>query len=96
MSGPAGRVTAGLQPLGYGPVGIAGPCQVVRQQFGLALDKIGEMRFQRRSRTGVQFLPPRAQQGAVRGVLHQRVLELVGRVRRCAARKQQAGLSQPR
>ena len=69
---------AGLQPLIDRALGIAGSSQMMGQQFGLALDEIGEMLLQHRRDPGVQFLPPCAQQGAVGGVLHQRVLEQVG------------------
>ena len=48
------------------------------QEFGLALDEIGEMLLQHRRDPSMQFLPPGAQQGAVGGVLHQRVLEEIG------------------
>jgi len=41
------------------------------EQFGLALDEISKMLFQRRRDARVQFLAPAAQQGAVGGVLHQ-------------------------
>ena len=55
------------------------------EQFGLALDDIGETRFQCRGDTLMQFLPSPAQQRAVGSVLHQRVLEQVGGVRSDAA-----------
>ena len=34
---------AGLQPLIDGALGVAGGCQMMGEQFGLALDEIGEM-----------------------------------------------------
>ena len=83
-------MAAGFQPLIDRALGIAGGGQMMGQQFGLALDEIGEMLFQRRSDPGMQFLPPPAQQSAVGGVLHQRVLEQVGGVRSGAAAEQQA------
>src|SRR5215471_18558724 len=53
------------------------------------------MLCERRSDTGVQFLSPGAQQGAVGSVLHQRMLEQVGRSRRDAAAEQQPGFAEP-
>ena len=43
----------------------------------------------------MQFLPPCAQQGAIGGVLHQRVLEEIGGLRRDTAAEQQPGLGEP-
>ena len=59
------------------------------QQFRLALDKIGEMLFQRRRNARVQLLPPPTQQGGIGSILHQRMLEEVGGVRSGTAAKQQ-------
>ena len=64
------------------------------EQFGLALDEIGEMLFQRRRDARVQFLPSPAQQGRVGSVLHQRVLEQVGGMRSDAAAKQQSRIAE--
>ena len=88
-------MSAGLQPLIHGALGVAGGGQMMRQEFRLALDEIGEISFQHRRGAGVQFLAPAAQQGAVGGVLHQRVLEQIGGVRRRPAAEQQPGLGQP-
>jgi hypothetical protein len=44
--------------------GAAGSRQVMGEQFGLALDEIGKMLFQRRRDARVQFLAPAAQQAA--------------------------------
>src|SRR5436190_22734205 len=79
-----------LQPLMGSALRVAGGCQMMGEQFGLALDEIGETRFQCRSDTPMQFLPSPAQQGAVGGVLHQRVLEQVGGMRSGAAAEQQS------
>ena len=57
---------AGLQPLIDRALGIAGGRQMMGEQFGLALDEIGEMLLQRRRDARVQFLPSSAQQGASR------------------------------
>ena len=85
---------AGLQPLIDRALGIAGAGQMMGQEFGLALDEIGEMLLQHRRDPGMQFLPPCAQQRAVGGVLHQRVLEEVGGVRSDAAAEQQPGIAE--
>ena len=57
---------AGLQPLIDRALGIAGRGQMMGEQFGLALDEIGEMLLQHRRDAGMQFLPSPAQQGASR------------------------------
>jgi hypothetical protein len=64
----------GLQPLLDRALGIAGGGQVMGEQFGLALDEIGEVLLERRRDARVQFLPSAAEQGRLGGVLHQRVL----------------------
>ena len=77
-----------------GALRVAGGCQMMGEQFGLALDEIGEMRFQCRGDAPMQFLPSPAQQRAVGSVLHQRVLEEVGGMRSGAAAKQQSSIAQ--
>ena len=47
-----------FQPLVDGPLGIAGGGEMMRQQFRLALDEIGEILFQHRRDARVQLLPP--------------------------------------
>ena len=83
-----------LQPLMRGALRVAGGCQMMGEQFGVARDEIGEMRFQCRGDAPMPFLPLRAQQRAVGGVLHQRVLEQVGGMRSGAAAKQQSRIDQ--
>ena len=94
MGQALGGMLAGLQPLIDRALGVAGGGQMMGQEFGLALDEIGEILLQHRRDPGMQFLPSSAQQRAVGGVLHQRVLEQVGGVRRGAAAKQQSGIAQ--
>ena len=43
-----GGMLTGLQPLIDSPFGIAGCRQMMGQEFGLALDNVGEMLLQRR------------------------------------------------
>jgi hypothetical protein len=62
-----------------------GLCEMVREDLRLGSDSIGELLSEHLSKTRVQFLAPFAQQGAVGGVLYQRVLEEVGGVRRDTA-----------
>jgi hypothetical protein len=50
------------------------------QKFGLLIDHFGKALFENRRDSAVQLLPPRAEQGSVGGVLHQRVLEQMGTV----------------
>jgi len=87
-------ILAGLQPFVDCTLGIAGRGQMMREQFGLALDTIGEILLKHRRNTGVQLLPLSAQQRAIGGVLHQRMLEEVGGMRRGAAAKQQSRVAE--
>jgi len=68
MGGAVGGTPASLQPLIDGARGIAGRCQMMREEFWLALDEIGETLLQHCGDAGVQFLSPRAEQSAVGGV----------------------------
>ena len=95
MGRTRGGMLAGLQPLIHRALGIAGSGQVMGQKLGLALDEIGEKLLQHCCDARVQFLASGAQQCAVRGVLHQRVLEEIGGLRRDTAAKQPPGLDQP-
>ena len=61
MGRASSSVPAGLEPLIDRAFGIGGRGQMMGQQFGLALDKIGEMTLQHSRGTSVQFLPPSAQ-----------------------------------
>jgi hypothetical protein len=60
---------------------------MMRQEFGLTLDEIGEILLQDPRDACVEILPPRAQQCPVSSVLYQRVLEEVVGLRRDAATK---------
>ena len=53
---------------------------VTRQQLRLAIGDIRELNFEGFGDTGVKLAPRFAQQGAVGGVLHERVLEEIGRI----------------
>jgi hypothetical protein len=69
---------------------------VVSEQCRLGRDNLREPAFEGGSDARVELLPPAAQQGAVGGVLHQRVLEAVLRVGRRAAPVDQLGGDQLR
>jgi hypothetical protein len=71
-----------------GPLGVAGGGQMMGRNLGLALDEIGELLLQPCRDAGVHLLALCAQQGAVGGVLDQRVLEEIRRLRRDAAAEQ--------
>ena len=69
---------------------------MVRKQRRLGCDKVREPAFQGASDAAMKLLPAAAQQGAVSGILHQRVLEGVLRVGRSAAAVDQLGADQLR
>ena len=69
------RILAGLQPLVDRAPCVAGGREMMGEEFGPPLDKIGETLLQCRRDTSVQFLPSCAQQGAIGGILDQRMLE---------------------
>src|SRR5258706_6700556 len=83
-----------FEPLINRSAGVACAGQMMRKQFRLALDEIGEILLQYRGDAGVQFLASRAQQGAVGGVLHQGVLEQIRGMRRDAAAEEEPGIAQ--
>ena len=65
------------------------------EELELAVDQLGGMGFERFGDLRVQLLARAAQQGALRRLLHQRVLEGVDRVWRRAALEHQLGSDQP-
>ena len=69
---------------------------MVGEQRRLGRDNLREPVFEGRGDAGVQLPAPVAQQGAVGGVLHQRVLEGVLRIGRCTAAVDQLGARQLR
>jgi hypothetical protein len=67
---------------------------VARQQFGLVLGNLRELTFQRFGNASMKRAPRLPQQGAVGGVLHQRMLEQVAGMRWYALPEQQASGNQ--
>src|SRR6266699_1440378 len=94
MGQALGGMLAGFEPLIDRALGIAGSRQMMRQEFGLALDDIREIPFQYCRYPSVQLLSPSAQEHVVGGVLHQRMLEKVGGMWRGTAAKQQSCISE--
>src|SRR5262245_14346286 len=58
---------------------------MMRQDFGLSDSDVRKALRQNRSNAGMELLPRPTKQGAVGSLLHQRVLEHVDRIGRCAA-----------
>ena len=89
------RRSAGEQPPIYGPVVNPGLREMTGQEFGLALNDSGELRFERSGDTRMKLHSPAFEEGRVGDVLDQRVLEGVGRVGRLAAPENQVGADKP-
>ena len=68
---------------------------VLRQPCRLLLEGLRKAFFEHRRDAGVQLLAGPAQQRAVCGILHQRVLEEIYRLRRQPPAEQQAGVDKP-
>src|SRR5258705_8978493 len=64
---------------------------MLRHKLGLSRCNLGKLAFQRGHSASMQLLPSTAQQGAVRGVLHQRVLKGVRGIRRRPTPEHQLG-----
>ena len=91
---PPDRAHAGQVPVVQRRRVLAGRGEVLREQFGLGLDRRREVVGQHLCDLRVQRLAPRLQQRVVGGVAQQRVLEGVGRLRRQAAPEREAGFDQ--
>ena len=89
------RPLAGLSPVGDGRLSEAGLRVVVGEQFGLFLDRLRKLLLQRFGDPAVLDAPIRSEQRVVGGVLDQRVLERVTRLRRVAALEDQLGFGKP-
>ena len=89
------RQSAGAQPPIQGAVLNPSLREMTGEEFGLALEKGGELRFERGGDTRMNFHSPALEQGRVGDILDQRVLEGVGRVGRLAAPEDQIGADEP-
>ena len=83
------RPLSRLAPQARGLLDQPGLGAVTRQQFRLALGDLGELAFEGFGDAGVKRASRLAQQRAIGRVLHQRVLEQIGRMRRRALPEQQ-------
>ena len=77
----ADRLARRLEPEADGALGKSGQRQMMRQQCRLSLHDVLEPPLVRFGDTRVQRLTPGAQQRAVSGILHQGMLEQIGRMR---------------
>src|ERR1700687_5169972 len=91
-----GSAFAGLQPIADGTFNLAGLRKVVRQQFGLARHAVREAPLDGFGDARMQSLSIAAQQRAVRGILHQSVLEAVDGLWWRAALEHQFRMDKPR
>src|SRR5215813_10792080 len=80
-----------LAPADNGFLDEPGLSVMLREKLRLAVHKLGGTGFERFGDLRVQLLPSAAQQAAMRRVLHQRVLERIDRVGRCASLENQLG-----
>ena len=69
-------------PIGHGLLDLTCFSEVTRQQFRLALGNFGELAFEGFGNTSVKRTSRFAQQRAIGRILHERVLEQIGRLRR--------------
>ena len=67
---------------------------MMRKRFGLPRGQVRKFLRENLRNSGVDLLPSRAQQAGIGGVLHQRMLENVGRIGRLAANINEFGIGQ--
>ncbi len=89
--GPRACKLASLAPIADGLVGKPGLGVMVGDELGQAFGHRGEPLDQNFGDAAVQRAPPGPEQRRIGGVLYQRVLERVGRVRRHSAPRGEAG-----
>src|SRR4030095_4172131 len=85
----------GLAPISDGFFNEPGLGIMLREQLRLAFDDLGEMAFERFADLRMQLPPGVAQHAVVRRVLHQRMLEGIECLGRCAALEYQLGSDEP-
>src|SRR6516225_3788796 len=71
-------------------------CAVAGENFGMRCRDLGELAFDGRGDTAVELLASAPEQGAVRGILNQRVLEGVFYVGRAPAAENELGADELR
>src|SRR5690348_9488429 len=81
MSGSRNTAQAGPAPPLDGLIGQASLCEMMRQELRLGTSDIGELLLKNPADPRVQLLALAAQQSAVGGVPHQRMLEGIDRIR---------------
>ena len=86
---------AGLLPIRDGFLILARALELLRDHFGRRLDDVRKPLLQDHGDRRVKLLAPRPQHGRIGGVLNQRVLEGIGRIRRRAAQENELCLGQP-
>src|SRR5215472_13682388 len=90
------RLIASPTPVSDGLVVKTCFCAVAGKNFRMRCRDVGELAFDGRGDTGVELLASAPEQGAVRGILDQRVLEGVFRVWRTPAAEDELGADQLR
>src|SRR3989442_1427138 len=92
----ADRSLAGALPQLDAALSVAGFGIVTRQRLWLACGQIGEPSLESTGNPAMQLLTAAANKACISSILHQRMLELVQRIRRDAALKDQLGMDEPR
>src|SRR6516162_1725624 len=85
------RLIASLNPVSDGLVVKTCFCAVAGENFGMRCCDVGELALDGRGDTAVELLASAPEQGAVRGILDQRMLESVFRVGRAPAAEDELG-----
>jgi hypothetical protein len=67
-------------------------CAMARENFGMRCRDVGELAFEGRSDTTMELPASAPEQGAVRGVSHERMLEQECRLRGRASLKDKSGI----
>ena len=86
---PAQIALCGFLPIRDSPLILPRALELLRDHFRRRFDDVGETLLQHQRDRGMKLLPPRPQHGRIGGVLDERVLEGIGRVRRRTAQKNQ-------
>src|SRR5215468_10834180 len=90
------RLIASPTPVSDGLVVKTCFCAVAGENFGMRCRDVGELAFDGRGDSAVELLASAPEQGAVRGILDQRVLEGVFRVGRVPAAEDELSVDELR